>query len=216
MSQIVLTGRLTCATADQADRVREHLPRHAALTRAEPGCVSFHVEPTDDPLVWLVSERFADRAGFDAHQARVADSDWARATDGVDRDYRVEEAGSDVPDVGPPIPVVRMFDEASARDFYIDYLRFRVEWEHRFEPGTPLYMRIRRGDAVIDLSEHHGDGTPGTVVWIPIRDAAEFHAELVERPHPKLRPGIDVDSPGGPTIVVIDPSGNVLRFCQPT
>ncbi len=116
--------------------------------------------------------------------------------------------------VGAPVPVLRMFDEAAAREFYVDYLRFDVQWEHRFEPGLPLYMRIRRGSAVLDLSEHHGDGTPGSVVWIPIVDADAFHADLGTRPHRRLRPGIDRDAPGGPTIQLTDPSGNELRFCE--
>lgn len=69
---------------------------------------------------------------------------------------------------------------------------------------------------VLDLSEHHGDGTPGTVVWVPVRDAAAFLAELRSRPHPRLRPDLDLDAPGGPTVQVTDPFGNVLRFCEPT
>ncbi|OYN90233.1 glyoxalase superfamily protein [Parenemella sanctibonifatiensis] len=119
-------------------------------------------------------------------------------------------------DSGPAVPVLRIQDVALATEFYVDYLGFGIEWEHRFEPGLPLYARIRRGDTVLDLSEHHGDGTPGTVVWIPIADAESFHAELVARPHRRLRPGIDTDAPGGPTIQVIDPFGNTLRFCQPS
>jgi peptide-methionine (S)-S-oxide reductase len=209
---VVLTGRLVCTTADEAERVRRHLPAHVALTRAEPGCLAFDVEPTDDPLVWSVSERFVDRAAFDAHQERVTGSAWAEATAGITRDYVVSER--EPLGVGAPVPVLRMFDEAAAREFYVDYLRFDVQWEHRFEPDLPLYMRIRRGSAVLDLSEHHGDGTPGSVVWIPIVDADAFHADLGTRPHRRLRPGIDRDAPGGPTIQLTDPSGNELRFCE--
>ncbi|MDR7385019.1 glyoxalase superfamily protein [Promicromonospora iranensis] len=117
---------------------------------------------------------------------------------------------------GTAVPVLRVQDEARAREFYVDYLGFDVEWEHRFEPGMPLYLRARRGEAVLDLSEHHGDGTPGTVVWVPVASADALHAELSVRPHARLRPGIDRDAPGGPTIEVTDPFGNVLRFCEPS
>ncbi|MBB4664322.1 catechol 2,3-dioxygenase-like lactoylglutathione lyase family enzyme [Conexibacter arvalis] len=117
---------------------------------------------------------------------------------------------------GAAVPVLRIQDEAVARTFYVDYLGFAVEWEHRFEPGMPLYVCVRRDETVLHLSEHHGDGTPGTVVWIPLRGVEAFHAELSGRPHPRLRPGIDRDAPGGPTVEVIDPFGNVLRFCEPT
>lgn len=88
---ITLTGRLLCTTAEEAARVRAHLPAHIALTRAEPGCLSFEVTPTADPLVWQVSERFTDRPAFHAHQTRAAASPWARATAGIRRDYTVTE-----------------------------------------------------------------------------------------------------------------------------
>lgn len=115
---------------------------------------------------------------------------------------------------GPAVPVLRIQEEKLARDFYVDYLSFGIEWEHRFEDGMPLYLRVRRGDTVLDLSEHHGDGTPGSVVWVPVQGIRAFHAELSARPHPRLRPGIDHDAPGGPTMEVTDPWGNVLRFCE--
>lgn len=117
--------------------------------------------------------------------------------------------------LGAPVPVLRIHDETIARGFYLDYLAFTIEWEHRFEPGMPIYLRIHRDAATLDLSEHHGDGTPGSVNWIPVGDLNALHTELIERQHPRLRPGIDRDTPGGPTMEVIDPFGNVLRFCEP-
>lgn len=116
---------------------------------------------------------------------------------------------------GPAVPVLRIFDEALAREFYVDHLGFTVEWEHRFESDMPVYLRIHRGETILDLSEHHGDGTPGSVVWVPVASAAAFHADISGRHHPRLRAGIDPDFPGGPTVVVTDPFGNTLRFCQP-
>lgn len=90
MPAVRLVGRLVCATKDEAHVVVEHLPRHVALTTAEPGCLSFAVDRTDDPLVWSVEERFTDAVAFRAHQARVRDSAWGRATAGIERDYTVE------------------------------------------------------------------------------------------------------------------------------
>lgn len=118
------------------------------------------------------------------------------------------------PDLGTPVPVVRIFDQRAAYDFYLDYLGFAVEWEHRFEPELPLYARIRRDKTVLDLSEHHGDGTPGTVLWIPVKDVWALHAELDATTYPKLRPGVDPAAPGGPTLTVLDPFGNSIRFSQ--
>jgi hypothetical protein len=61
-------------------------------------------------------------------------------------------------------PVLRIFDEDKAREFYVDYLGMTVDFEHRFDPDSPLYMQVSRGVLVLHLSEHHGDGTPGTHV----------------------------------------------------
>jgi len=87
-----VTGTLTCATAADAALVRAHLPEHIRLSRAEPGCLTFNVDPTDDPLVWRLDESFADRAAFRAHQARTHASDWFRATAHLKRDFRVTGA----------------------------------------------------------------------------------------------------------------------------
>lgn len=114
-----------------------------------------------------------------------------------------------------PVPLLRMFDQTAAYDFYLDYLGFEVQWEHRFEPDLPLYARVRRDATTIDLTEHYGDGTPGTVLWVPVDDVGALQRELIRRRHPRSRPGVDLDAPGGPTMSVTDPSGNTLKFCQP-
>lgn len=86
---VTLTGRLICTTAAEAARLRAHLPEHIRLTRAERGCLRFDVVGTDDPLVWQVDETFADRAAFDAHQARTKQSRWAQETAGIRRDFQI-------------------------------------------------------------------------------------------------------------------------------
>ncbi|MFB9376042.1 glyoxalase superfamily protein [Kineococcus gynurae] len=117
------------------------------------------------------------------------------------------------PRLGSVVPVLRVQDGDLALEFYEDRLGFTRQWEHRFEPDLPLYTRIARDEAVLDLSEHYGDGTPGTGVWIPVHDVRALHAELLPRLAPRQRPGMDEDAPGGPTFAVLDPFGNVLRFC---
>jgi quinol monooxygenase YgiN len=88
---IVLSGQLICDTEDQAARVRAHIDDHIRLTRAEPGCLSFRVNETDDPLIWQVDEEFVDAAAFDAHQARTRASIWAKETAGITRDFTKTE-----------------------------------------------------------------------------------------------------------------------------
>ena len=67
---------------------------------------------------------------------------------------------------GPTIPTLRVFDEAKTREFYVQFLGCAIDWEHRFEPGLPLYMQVSRGGLILHLSEHHGDGSAGAHVFV--------------------------------------------------
>jgi len=91
-------------------------------------------------------------------------------------------------------------------------LGFQVDWEHRFEAGFPLYMQVSRDRLVLHLSEHHGDGTPGTAVYLPMRGVPAFHAELHGRPGHGANPGLEAGMRGGKAVTVTDPFGNILRF----
>ena len=90
VTEVTLTGRLICRDAAESARVAAHLPEHTRLTRAEPGCLTFEVQRTDDPLVWQVDERFADAAAFEAHRARAGASAWGQQTQGIRRDYIID------------------------------------------------------------------------------------------------------------------------------
>ncbi len=74
--------------------------------------------------------------------------------------------------------ILRIFDEVKAKDFYCQYLGFTIDWEHRFEDGMPLYFQISRSGCVLHLSEHHGDGTPGTKIRIECDNVKVYHKEL--------------------------------------
>jgi catechol 2,3-dioxygenase-like lactoylglutathione lyase family enzyme len=90
----------------------------------------------------------------------------------------------------PVVPILRIFDEPRARDFYLDFLGFTVDFEHRFEPGLPLYMQVSRGACRLHLSEHHGDGTPGTRIRIVVDELEAYHAELTAKHYKYYRPGL--------------------------
>lgn len=89
--KIILSGHIDVPVG-RLNGVVAALPEHIRLTRAEPGCLLFEV--TADPDIsgrFLVREEFTDRAAFEAHQRRTAASAWARASDGIPRDYRIKE-----------------------------------------------------------------------------------------------------------------------------
>lgn len=116
--------------------------------------------------------------------------------------------------LGAPVPVLRVQDATAALEFCTAVLGFTCRWQHRFAPDLPLHARVHRDDAELDLSEHHGDGTPGTVVRVPVRDVRALRTELLPRLAPRQRPGVEDDAPGGATMTVLDPFGNALRFCE--
>jgi len=88
---IRLTGQMICAPHEVA-AVARAAQVHIRLSRAEPGCRSFSLEQSgDDPCRWEVDETFANRAAFEAHQARTRDSDWWRITGHMVRRFEVTE-----------------------------------------------------------------------------------------------------------------------------
>ncbi|MGK5068499.1 glyoxalase superfamily protein [Janthinobacterium sp. RT4P48] len=112
-----------------------------------------------------------------------------------------------------PIPILRIFSEEKAREFYLGFLGFTLDWQHRFEPTAPLYLQVTRGELVLHLSEHYGDATPGAALLIPVDDITALHAELRDRDYAYARPGIR-DEDWGRILEVADPFGNRLRFWQ--
>ncbi|MDB5931849.1 MAG: glyoxalase/bleomycin resistance/extradiol dioxygenase family protein [Polaromonas sp.] len=114
---------------------------------------------------------------------------------------------------GKATPILRMFDEGKAREFYVDFLGFTVDWEHRFEAGLPLYLQISRDGCVIHLSAHHGDCSPGAAMRIETDELAAFQAQLSAKNYPYARPAIQ-EMPWGRDMSVIDPFGNRLTFTE--
>ena len=110
------------------------------------------------------------------------------------------------------IPILRMFNVEKAKEFYVDWLGFKVDWEHEFEPKTPKYMQVSRGNLVLHLSEHYGDGTPGSAVYVNMTGVKEFHAEISAKKYKYLRPGIQQTPWNTWSVDLLDPFGNKLRF----
>ena len=113
------------------------------------------------------------------------------------------------------IPILRIFDETKARDFYLGYLGFEIEFEHRFHDNAPLFMGISRDGLRLLLSEHHGDGTPGSHVRIDVSGVRDLHAELAARRYRSMNPAIQEQEWGLRELCVIDPFGNRLIFSEP-
>ncbi|HRD35303.1 MAG TPA: glyoxalase superfamily protein [Rhodocyclaceae bacterium] len=112
------------------------------------------------------------------------------------------------------IPIIRIFDDAKARDFYLGFLGMSLDWEHRFEPCMPVYMQVSRGELVFHLSEHSGDCTPGSKIFVNTDDLDALHSEIIARPYRYNRPAIELACWGDRTFEVVDPFSNKILFNQ--
>jgi catechol 2,3-dioxygenase-like lactoylglutathione lyase family enzyme len=103
------------------------------------------------------------------------------------------------------IPILRVASVDRAVEWYAQ-LGFVKEWEHRFGPELPAFTSIVRGRGRIYLSEHEGDASPDTLVYIR-------HSQLEELAERLDVPIIEV--PWGRELKVGDPDGNRLRISDP-
>jgi catechol 2,3-dioxygenase-like lactoylglutathione lyase family enzyme len=110
------------------------------------------------------------------------------------------------------VPILRIFSVEKAKEFYCGFLGFKIDWEHTFEPGMPVYMQVSRGHLRLHLSEHHGDGSPGTHIFVEMTGVDAFHSEVTSRAYKYMRPGIEETFYGARAMKVIDPFGNRIIF----
>jgi len=110
------------------------------------------------------------------------------------------------------VPVLSIDEYESAVDFYVRRLGFDILFEHRHEPGFPVYMVVQAGSFAIGLSEH-GRGHQGSEIYLIVNDIAIWHERClagdvaIEQPPQKM--------PWGNTeMLIVDPFRNSLRFTQ--
>src|ERR1700744_4513615 len=113
------------------------------------------------------------------------------------------------------VPVFRIFSLDKAQEFSLDFLGFTVDWEHRFEADAPVYMQISRNGVTIRLSEHHGDGTPGSVAYVHTTGVRELQRELIDKRYRHMRPGLQEQEWGMIEVTVVDPFNNRITFGEP-
>ena len=112
------------------------------------------------------------------------------------------------------VPILRIFDVAKADEFYQGFLGFKVDWDHRFDDNAPLDRQVSRGDLILHLSEHHGDGSPGARLRVMMRGVEEFHREISAKNYRYMRPGLEKTPWGTLETGAIDPFGTIIRFCE--
>jgi catechol 2,3-dioxygenase-like lactoylglutathione lyase family enzyme len=118
-------------------------------------------------------------------------------------------------DQNPPqrvMPTLRMTDYARSKRFYVEGLGFQVDWEHRFEPGFPVFAQVSRDGLAFFLTEHTGDCPVGGLVHLYVPDVDSWFEEFRQR-------GLSIEEPpneclqGLRSMTVVDPDGNKLHIC---
>lgn len=155
MGLIRLSGRLIGTTPEHRRVVLAHLPAHIRDTVREPGCLFFDIAQTADPLIWTVSEGFATRAAFEAHQARTRASDWGAATAGIGREYQIADG---TPEITPERP----------EDARAIYLLNRTAFGATDEADLVEALRAQ-GDLALSLVARFGRAYLGHVAFSPVR-----------------------------------------------
>ncbi len=112
------------------------------------------------------------------------------------------------------IPVLRIFDEVKAKEFYISFLGFNADFEHRFQANFPLYMQISLGEWLIHLSEHHGDACPGASILLQMDNVRKYQELLLGKKYPYSRPGCQKTEWNTIEMAIADPFGNRLTFYE--
>ena len=110
------------------------------------------------------------------------------------------------------VPVLRILDVAKAKEFYMDWLGFIIDWEHRFGENFPLYFQVSKDGVIIHLTEHYGDCIPGARIRIQLDNVAHFHNQLKEYRY--YKPAINKTEWGTLEVSLIDPFGNHLVFSE--
>ena len=116
--------------------------------------------------------------------------------------------------LGKVTPILRIFDEAKALEFYVDFLGFNVDWQHRFEANFPLYVQVSLGECVLHLSEHHGDASPGAALRILAKEVDAFQQQLLAKGYRYAKPGIEETPWGSREMSIKDPFGNRVVFVE--
>jgi Glyoxalase superfamily protein len=88
---------------------------------------------------------------------------------------------------GTVIPSLRIFDVGKADEFYQRFLGFS-DRDHRYDANAPLYRQISRGNLILHLSEHHGDGSLGARLRVMMQGIEAFHGEISSKGYRYMRP----------------------------
>jgi len=110
------------------------------------------------------------------------------------------------------MPTLRITDYATSKKFYNAGLGFQIDWEHRFEPGFPVFMQVSRDGLAFFLTEHTGDCPVGGLIHLYVPDVDAWFGEFRQKGVPVKEPPNE-SLQGLRSMTVLDLDGNKLHIC---
>lgn len=115
---------------------------------------------------------------------------------------------------GSITPILRIFDIDVAHNFYMEYLGFHIDWQHKFADNFPLYLQISKDDCIIHLSEHFGDASPHSAIRIYWENLDALHTELIQKNYKYAKPQVEKTDWETLELSITDPFSNRLIFWE--
>jgi uncharacterized glyoxalase superfamily protein PhnB len=112
------------------------------------------------------------------------------------------------------IPILRILDERKAKEFYVDFLDFKIDFEHKFEDDFPIYMQVSKENWYIHLSEHQGDCSTGSAIMLEMDGVKAYQKELLEKKYKDSKPNFEKTEWDTIEMTINDPFGNRLTFFE--
>lgn len=109
------------------------------------------------------------------------------------------------------VPTFQINDHKKAIEFYVDFLGFSIDWEHRFGDSAPVYMQISNNGMILHLSENERFKT-SVIVFVETKGIESFRNTLLNNKYGKVIPDISITSWNTKQMELEDPFGNLLRF----
>jgi hypothetical protein len=109
------------------------------------------------------------------------------------------------------IPILRIGSYHEAVDFYVSFLKFRIDWEHRFNENDPVYMQLSKDQLILQLTENKRfDGC--SAVYVETKGLEDFAREIGTVKGKFEIPAITVTPWATLQLEIKDPFGNLMRF----
>ncbi|QQS15194.1 MAG: VOC family protein [Rhodospirillales bacterium] len=111
-------------------------------------------------------------------------------------------------------PIPGIFDEAEAKAFDAGLVGGNLDWEQRSGADFPLYAQASRAGLTPRPGGRHGDGAPGSTVFVHPRGVRALQREPEGRNRAHVRPSVE-QSQWRLVTGTVDPFGDRIRSHEP-